>query len=104
MKNKNTLIISFIIIIILSTIDMFSTMWLNANCVNGHEVNYVMAAILDSSFTFMIIKTLVLGIVLWALWRLHTQSEKAFKWGVRGTCAIWGLACINNVVGVVLLW
>lgn len=103
MKFKNLL--PFIIVAVLSTIDMFSTMWLHGNTIiSDTEVNPFLSTVLDNSLMFVGVKILILGVVLGALWKLCTQSEKAFKWGVRGTCAVWGLACVNNIVGVVLLW
>lgn len=103
MKLKN--LFPFTIVAVLSTIDMVSTMWLHGNTIiSDTEVNPFLSTVLDNSLMFVGVKILILGVVLWALWRLHTQSDKWFKWGVWGTCAVWGLACVNNVVGVVLLW
>jgi len=98
MNFKTTLLLLF-----LFAIDTISTLWLNANVTNGFEANPIMAVVVDSTVLFVITKIMFSIVILWALWRLNTQSPKAFQWGVGGTCVFYGIVCINNLVGVILL-
>ena len=92
------------LLLFLFTIDTISTLWLNANVTNGFEANPIMAVVVDSPILFIIAKIIFSIVIIWALWRLNTQSPKAYKWTVGGTCIFYGIVCINNLAGVIYLW
>ncbi|MBU1067490.1 hypothetical protein KKE60_06860, partial [Patescibacteria group bacterium] len=68
------------LLLLLFTIDTISTLWLNANVTNGFEANPIMAVVVDSTILFVLAKIMFSVIIIWALWRLSTQSSKAYKW------------------------
>lgn len=94
----------FVVVIILLIIDMLSTLWLSTHAPTGQELNPVMAMVLGDTVLFVLSKTFFSCVVLGCLYRLSTQSIKVFNHVSVAVCVFFGFVCINNMIGVVLLW
>ncbi len=94
---------SLVLLMVLFSTDTFSTLWLNKHSL-GFEANPIMAIFLDMSALFILAKILIGIIIILALWRMSMLSQQYYKYGLYFTCGIYGVVCLNNLVGVVLLW
>lgn len=98
MRSKKT----FLFLGVLLLIDMLSTWWLH-NHVDGVELNPVIRVLLGNAALFFAGKTLLSCVVLGAMYVLRSQSVRVFKWSSVAVCAVFLIACINNVLGMVVM-
>lgn len=94
----------FAVVIILLIIDMLSTLWLNTHAPSGKELNPIMAMALGNTVLFVLSKTFFSCVVLGCLYRLSMLSTKVYEHVSVAVCVVFGFVCINNMMGVVLLW
>ena len=95
MRSKKT----FLFLGVLLLIDMLSTWWLH-NHVDGVELNPVIRVLLGNAALFFAGKTLLSCVVLGAMYMLRSQS---IQWSSVAVCAVFLIACTNNVLGMVVM-
>lgn len=103
MKISKINIKSLVLLVVLFLTDTFSTMWLNAHS-SGFEANPMMDILLNTPALFILVKVLIGVIIILTLGRLSALSFQHYEHGLYFTYVIYGIVCLNNLIGVMLLW
>jgi len=98
MRSKKT----FLFLIMLLLIDIWSTWWLHTH-MSGLELNPVIRILLQDPILYFAGKSFLSCVVLVCIYRLRSQSIRVFRWSSMGACVVFSIACINNLIGVVVM-